>query len=142
MPGNSKVIPLQAHLRARGHEDQGAGLDLVAQLFEQLAGDAALPPAVRAEVSRLRIATLRAAQLSPDFLGERMHPARRLIDAIGAAAMGLDDTVEPDDASVQAIANAVHSVLMDYDADPRPFESAAVALEEFVAERSRESDAA
>jgi hypothetical protein len=142
MPGNPKVIPLQAHLRARGQEEHAAGLDLVAKLFEQFAGDAALPPAVRAEVSRLRIATLRAAQLSADFLGDRMHPARRLIDAIGAVALGLDDTVGPEDGGVQAIANAVHRVLMDYDTDPQPFESAALALEEFAAERSRASDEA
>ena len=142
MPGNPNVIPLQAHLRARGHEEHGAALDLVAQLFEQLAGDAALPPAVRIELSRLRIVTLRAAQLAPDFLGERAHPARRLIDAIGAAALGLDNAVEADDPAVQAIANAIHNVLADYDTDPRPFESGAVALEEFVAQRARESDEA
>lgn len=142
MPGNPNVIPLQAHLRARGHEEHGAALDLVAQLFEQLAGDAALPPAVRIELSRLRIVTLRTAQLAPDFLGERSHPARRLIDAIGAAALGLDNAVEADDPAVQAIANAIHNVLADYDTDPRPFESGAVALEEFVAQRARESDEA
>jgi hypothetical protein len=142
MPGNPNVIPLQPHLRARDRDEHGPALDLVAQLFEQLAGDGALPPAVRIELSRLRIVTLRAAQLAPEFLGDRTHPARRLIDAIGAAAMGLDDAAGAEDPTVQVISDAVHAVLNDYDADPRPFESAATVLEEHVAQRTRSSDEA
>lgn len=142
MPGNQKVIPLQAHARARGHEERSAALDLVAQLFEQFARDPVLVPAVRAEVARLRIATLRAAVIVPDFLGDRGHPARRLVDAIGAAALGLDDAAGADDPTVIAISNAVHAVLECFDAELGPFQSAAVALEEFAAQRNRESDEA
>jgi hypothetical protein len=142
MPGIPKVIPLQAHPRARSRDESGAALDLVAQLFEHLARDAALPQAVREELARLRIPALRAVQLAPDFAGQRLHPARRLLDAIGAVALGLDDAVGADDASVRAIANAVHAVLVDFDADVRPFDAAAAALEEFAAQRARDGDEA
>ena len=142
MPGNPKVIPLQAHPRARSRDERGAALDLVAQLFDYIAHDESLPLPVRDEIARLRIATLRAAQIAPDFLAQRRHPARRLLDAIGAAALGLDATVPADDAAVGAIANAVHAVLVDFDSDPRPFDSAAAALEELAAQRTREGDEA
>jgi hypothetical protein len=70
-----KVIPLQAHARARAREERSAALDLVAQLFDQFQHDPALVPAVRAELARLRIATLRAAQPVPDFPADRAPPS-------------------------------------------------------------------
>jgi len=140
MPGNPNVIPLQAHPRARSRDEGGAALDVVSQLFEQAGRDAALPAVVRAEIARLRIATLRLAQLAPGFLVQRMHPARRLLDAIGAAALGLDESAQAEDATVHAIATAVHAVLSDFDADPAPFENTAAALEEFLVQRTREED--
>src|SRR5688572_19931079 len=88
MAGGNNVIPLQAHPRARAFGEAGAALDVVAQLFDQVNRDEALPTAVRAELARLRIPTLRAAQVSPDVLVSR-GPTRRLVDAIGAAALGL-----------------------------------------------------
>jgi hypothetical protein len=142
MPGNPNVIPLQAHPRARARDESGAALDVVSRLFDQAGGDAALPAAVRAEIARLRIATLRVAQLAPGFLVKREHPARRLLDAIGAAALGLEESVHAEDATVHAIATAVHAVLNDFDADPVPFDNAAAALEEFLAQRTREEDEA
>lgn len=142
MPGNPNVIPLQAHPRARARDESAAALDVVSHLFEQVGGDASLPSAVRAEIARLRIVTLRAVQLAPGFLVQRMHPARRLLDAIGAAALGLDESVRPEDATVHAIGTAVRVVLGDFDSDPTPFDNAAAALEEFLAQRTREEDEA
>ena len=142
MPGSPNVIPLQSHPRARVHGENAAALDVVAQLFDQLAREASLPAAVRAELSRLRVPALRATQLSQDFLASRLNPARRLVDAIGAAALGLDDAAAEPDPTVRAIATAVHTVLNDFDADLAPFASAAAFLEDFVAERSRAEDEA
>src|SRR6187402_658497 len=135
------VIPLQAHPRAR-RDESGAALDVVAKLFEHVTRDTAMPGTVRAELARLRIATLRCAQVAPGFLVNRLHPARRLLDAIGACAIGLDEAAPPDDPSVKAIATAVHVVLNDFDADPAPFERSAIALEEHLALRTHGEDAA
>jgi hypothetical protein len=142
MPGTPNVIPLQSHPRARAHGESGAALDVVAQLFDQLARDASLPPVVRAELSRLRIPVLRATQVSQDFLVNRAHPARRLADAIGMAALGLDDAVGEADATVTAITTAVHTVLNEFDADVAPFEAAATCLEDFIANRTRAEEGA
>lgn len=142
MPGSPKIIPLQAHARARERDERSAALDLVARLFDHFAADPTLVPLVRAELARLRIVTLRAAQLLPDFLADRAHPARRLVDAVGAAALGVDDCASPDDSTVAAIANAVHAVLEQFGDDLEPFVSSATALEDFLAQRTRESDEA
>jgi hypothetical protein len=142
MPGSTpNVIPIQAHPRAR-RDDSGAALDVVAKLFEQVTRDAAMPVTVRAELARLRIATLRCAQVAPGFLVNRLHPARRLLDAIGAAAIGLDESAPVEDPTVNAIASAVHVVLNDFDSDPAPFERSAIALEEHLALRTHGEDMA
>jgi hypothetical protein len=88
MNPKTNVVSLQDHARPRRADE----LDLLGRLFERIAADTAIPPAVRAELSRLRIPTLRAAQLEHDFIANRMHPARHLIDAVAAAAGGLDET--------------------------------------------------
>lgn len=142
MPSNNNVVPLdQARARARSGDTSGtAALDLLARLFDLAAEDVALPSAVRAEIARLRIPTLRAAQLAPDFLANRSHPARRLLDAIAQAAAGLDETVGADDATVAAIAACVHDVLTDFDADLAPFSAQSTRLQRFVEGRTRAED--
>jgi hypothetical protein len=138
------VVPLDSHPRARNRAaadaSATAALDLVARLFEQLERDTALPAAVRAEIARLRMPTLRATQLAPDLLARRAHPARRLLDAIGAAALGLDETADGGDATVAAIAAAVHDLLSGFDAELAPFDAAADRLAGFLAARTRAED--
>lgn len=141
MHGKPNVVPLDSHPRARARNATGdAALDVLAQLFEQLSRDCAVPASVRAEIARLRIPTLRAAQLSGDFLVRRAHPARCLIDAIGAAALGLDEAAGEQDATVREIAAAVHGLLTDFGEELGPFEAAAGRLARFLAERTRLED--
>ena len=143
MPSNNNnVVPLdQARARARSGDASGtAALDLLARLFDLAGEDVTLPSAVRSEIARLRIPTLRAAQLVPDFLADRSHPARRLLDAIAQAAAGLDGTAGADDPTVAAIAACVHDLLTDFDADLAPFSAQATRLARFVEGRTRAED--
>lgn len=132
MNANTNVVSLQDHARGRRADE----LDLVGRLFERIGADPALPPAVRAELSRLRIPTLRAAQLEHDFVANRLHPARHMIDAVAAAAVGLDDGVKPDDATVQAVHQAIHDLLTSFEDQLEPFDTMAARLARFVAERT------
>src|SRR5436190_23730838 len=100
MNPNTNVVSLQRHARGRRPDEPvAADLDLVGRLFDRIGVDAAIPAAVRAELSRLRIPTLRAAQLEHGFVANRLHPARHLVDAVARAAVGLDDAVKPEDAT-------------------------------------------
>jgi hypothetical protein len=138
------VVALQDHLRARSRADEpgGASLDLVARLFDVIAADEGITPVARAELARLRLPTLRAARIANDFLVNRSHPARRLLDAIAAAAAGLDENTRADDATASAITRAVHDVLTEFDSDLAPFDAIAARLGAFLDERTRAEDAA
>ena len=143
MGSNHNIVPLDSHPRARARAAGGpasASLDLLAQLFDEIAVEPGLPGAIRAEIARLRIPALRAAQRVPDFLERRAHPARRLVDAIGAAALGVDESAGDGDASVAAISAAVHDLLVDFEDDLAPFDAASTRLAEFVDERTRRDD--
>lgn len=142
MAPNPNVVALDdLRPRPRGSDAAGvAPLDVVARLFEHFGTEPSLPEPVRAELSRLRIPTLRAAQVQRDFLSNADHPARRLLDTIGACCKGLDDSVKPDDATVAAIAQAVHDVLTQFDEGLEPFEAAAARLSGFLAVRTASED--
>jgi hypothetical protein len=143
MGQSPNVVALQHYARAHPRADElGPSLELVGRLFDTIAEDEAIAPVARAELARLRIPTLRASRIASDFLVNRSHPARRLLDAIAAAAAGLDENTPADDASAGAIARAVHDLLIDFDADLAPFDAAAARLAEFLAERTRVEDAA
>jgi hypothetical protein len=143
MAQNLNVVPIEdARPRPRGGETANvSALDVVSRIFEHFSADPALVEPIRAELARLRIPTLRAAQVQRDFLAEPSHPARRLLDAIGAACIGLDETAKPDEPTVTAVAHAVHEVLNDFDIGLEPFESAAAGLSRFVSERAAAEDA-
>lgn len=140
----TNVVSLQDHALAKARADApGAGeLDLVGRLFDGIGADATIPPAVRAELARLRIPTLRAAQLEPGFAANRLHPARHLLDAIAAAAVGLDDAVKPDDATVAAIRGAVHDLLTGFEDDLAPFDAMSARIAAFTRERALGQEAA
>lgn len=141
MPANHNVVSLEEHQRARtrtaADEAGAAALDLVGRLFDRIVEDHAIPATVRTELARLRIPTLRAAQIERDFVANRLHPARHLIDAIAAAAVGLDDAVKSDDATVAAIARAVHDLLTDFEADLAPFDAMAGRITAHLEERTQ-----
>jgi hypothetical protein len=144
MASNPNVVALDEHarLRARGADASNvSSLDVVARLFDHFGADPGIPESVRAELARLRIPTLRAAQVQRDFLANPAHPARRLLDAIGSAAIGLDDSTRTEEATPKAIARAVHDVLTGYDIGLDPFEAAARDLAAFLAQRTAAEDA-
>ena len=143
MGSNHNIVPLDSHPRARARATGGpasGALDLLAQIFDEIAAEPGLPAAVRSEIARLRIPALRAAQRVPDFLERRAHPARRLVDAIGVAALGVDESAGDGDPTVAAISAAVHDLLVDFEEDLAPFEAAAARLAEYVDERTRGDD--
>src|SRR5690349_2858973 len=135
--GNN-VVSLQDHALARARaESPAAGeLDLVGRLFDRVAEEASIPPAVRAELARLRIPTLRAAQLEHGFVANRLHPARHLLDAIAAVAVGLDESVKAQDETVAAIRGAVHDLLTVFEDALEPFDTMAARVGAFAADRA------
>jgi hypothetical protein len=70
--------------------DEKATIEIVSLMFQAILADERLPPALRVWFGRLQVPVLRVALAEPAFFAAPDHPARRLIDRMGACAMGLD----------------------------------------------------
>ena len=62
----------------------------MALLFQSILTEDRIPAAVRVWFARLQMPVLRVAVSEPDFFATVDHPARRLIDRMGACVMGFD----------------------------------------------------
>lgn len=71
-----------------------ATIELVALLFQSILTEDRLPASLRVWFARLQMPTLRVAIAEPDFFSSEEHPARRLIDRMGACVMGFEGDTE------------------------------------------------
>ncbi|MDR0478822.1 MAG: DUF1631 domain-containing protein [Burkholderiaceae bacterium] len=71
--------------------DEKAIIEIVSLMFQSILTDERMPSALRVWFARLQLPVLRLALAEPEFFAATDHPARRLIDRMGACAMGLDD---------------------------------------------------
>ncbi|MGC3962939.1 MAG: DUF1631 family protein [Rhodocyclaceae bacterium] len=65
-----------------------ASLEAVSQVFETLYADPSLPPVIKGLIGRLQIPVLRLALTDEGVMLRTDHPARLLIDTLGAATIG------------------------------------------------------
>ena len=68
---------------------EAIALDTLARIFEAILARPELPDAVKAALGRLQIPLLKVAILDAGFFAAADHPARRLVNGIGRAALGL-----------------------------------------------------
>src|SRR3954466_6642954 len=71
-----------------------ATIEVVALMFQSILTEERIPAAVRVWFARLQMPVLRVAVSEPDFFSSAQHPARRLIDRMGACVMGFDTTAQ------------------------------------------------
>ena len=69
-----------------------ATIEIVALLFQSILTEERIPATVRVWFARLQMPVLRVAVSEPDFFATVDHPARKLIDRMGACVMGFDAT--------------------------------------------------
>jgi len=67
-----------------------ATIEIVALLFQSILTEERIPAMVRVWFARLQMPVLRVAVSEPDFFATVDHPARKLIDRMGACVMGFD----------------------------------------------------
>ncbi|MBV7541587.1 DUF1631 domain-containing protein [Acidovorax sp. sic0104] len=67
-------------------------IEVVALMFQSILAEDRIPPAVRVWFARLQVPVLRVALAEPEFFSNLTHPARQLIDRMGACVMGFDAT--------------------------------------------------
>jgi hypothetical protein len=82
----------QALKRAAATPEERATIEIVALLFQSILTEERIPASVRIWFARLQMPVLRVAVSEPDFFATIDHPARRLIDRMGACVMGFDSS--------------------------------------------------
>ena len=72
------------HKLSRRHEDL---ISIVGLLFEYILDDHQLPEAIKKEIALLQIPILKLAIFDPEFINDRAHPARMLLNEMTSAGM-------------------------------------------------------
>lgn len=73
-----------------GTPTEKATIEVVALMFQSILTEDRIPAVIRVWFARLQIPVLRVAVSEADFLKTATHPARLLIDRMGACVMGFD----------------------------------------------------
>ncbi|OYY61335.1 MAG: hypothetical protein B7Y51_10335 [Burkholderiales bacterium 28-67-8] len=114
--------------------DERATIEVVALLFQSILTEDRIPAAVRVWFARLQMPVLRVAVGEPDFFATSTHPARRLIDCMGACVMGFDanNTQLAGGAVEKEIKRVVQVVEAYPDTGSRVFQTVLTEFERFL----------
>ena len=140
--GNVNVLRTLKESGAVGDVNQtdGLTLDIVTILFDYILDDPAIPDAMKALIGRLQIPMLKVALFDKALFSKKMHPARRLLDALAAAAVGWSETQLAHGRLYEVVDKIVHRVIDECEDDISLFENSVNELEEFLAQESNESE--
>ena len=123
----------QALKRAAETPVERATIEIVALLFQSILTEERIPSAVRVWFARLQMPVLRVAVGEPDFFATVDHPARRLIDRMGACVMGFDSTANAVGDALEGEIKRVVQVVEAYpDTGRRVFQTVLTEFERFI----------
>jgi hypothetical protein len=123
----------QALKKAAGSPAERATIEIVAMMFQSILTEERIPAAMRVWFARLQMPVLRVAVSEPDFFATLDHPARRLIDRMGACVMGLDSGAPAvGDALEKEIKRVVQVVEAYPDTGRRVFQTVLGEFEKFL----------
>jgi hypothetical protein len=114
-------------------QEERATIEVVALLFASILTEERIPSAVRVWFARLQMPTLRVAMSEPDFFSSAQHPARRLIDRMGACVMGFDAAPQGAGPELEAeVARVVQVVEAFPETGRKVFQTVLVEFERFI----------
>ncbi len=123
----------QALKQAADTPAERATIEIVAMMFQSILTEERIPSRVRVWFARLQMPVLRVAVGEPDFFATIDHPARRLIDRLGACVMGFDDSARAvGDALEKEIKRIVQVVEAYPDTGRRVFQTVLLEFEKFL----------
>ncbi|MGL6110965.1 MAG: DUF1631 family protein [Rubrivivax sp.] len=123
----------QALKQSAATPEERATIEIVALLFQSILTEERIPASVRVWFARLQMPVLRVAVCEPDFFATVDHPARRLIDRMGACVMGFDtSTRSVGDALEKEIKRVVQVVEAYPDTGRRVFQTVLTEFEKFL----------
>jgi Protein of unknown function (DUF1631) len=123
----------QALKQSAATPEERATIEIVALLFQSILTEDRIPASVRVWFARLQMPVLRVAVTEPDFFATVDHPARRLIDRMGACVMGFDSSTRSvGDALEKEIKRVVQVVEAYPDTGRRVFQTVLTEFEKFL----------
>lgn len=122
----------QALKQAADTPEERATIEIVALLFQSILTEDRIPPAVRVWFARLQMPVLRVAVSEPDFFATLDHPARRLIDRMGACVMGFDSVAGVGESLEKEIKRIVQVVEAYPDTGRRVFQTVLIEFEKYL----------
>lgn len=132
---------LQAQTRALKaqleSDEEKAIVEVVGLIFDSILTEDRIPSSIRVWFARLQMPVLRHAMTDPGFLSDAQHPARRLIDRMGACVMGFDTSVSlvPLEHEIKRIVQVIEQYP---DTGRRVFELTYQEFQDFLARHLRE----
>ena len=123
----------QALKKSAASPEERATIEIVALLFQSILTEDRIPAAVRVWFARLQMPVLRVAVTEPDFFATIDHPARRLIDRMGACVMGFDSAAGGVSEALEKEVKRIVQVVEAYpDTGRRVFQTVLVEFEKFL----------
>ena len=119
--------------KAAASPEERATIEIVALLFQSILTEDRIPAAVRVWFARLQMPVLRVAVTEPDFFATIDHPARRLIDRMGACVMGFDSAASGVGAALEKEIKRIVQVVEAYpDTGRRVFQTVLIEFEKYL----------
>jgi hypothetical protein len=119
-----------------GHVD-GAMLDIVALLFDQVFACETIPPTMKRLIGQLQIPILKVAILDKSFLWKKTHSARKLLDCLGDVAVSLIEDLDESSPLYGQIQKTVRELVDGFQYSFDIFDRLHQELEAFVAWQNR-----
>lgn len=132
----------QALKKAAATPEERATIEIVALLFQSILTEDRIPASVRVWFARLQMPVLRVAVTEPDFFATTDHPARRLIDRMGACVLGFDSSAQVGEALEKEVKRIVQVVEAYPDTGRRVFQTVLVEFEKFLEQYFRDQNEA
>lgn len=118
--------------QAAASPEERATIEIVAMMFQSILQEERLPAAVRVWFARLQMPVLRVAVVEPDFFATNDHPARALIDRMGACVLGFDAAQAVGEVLEREIKRVVQVVEAYPDTGSRVFKTVLTEFESFL----------
>ena len=119
--------------KAAASAEERATIEIVALLFQSILTEDRIPAAVRVWFARLQMPVLRVAVTEPDFFATIDHPARRLIDRMGACVMGFESATSGVGAAMEKEIKRIVQVVEAYpDTGRRVFQTVLIEFEKYL----------
>lgn len=125
----------------RAPEPDRATVDVLAEVFDYVFADHAIPLQMKVILGRLQIPVLKAAMIDRDFFMSQEHPARKLVDTLAHAAVAWSPEQGEGDPLYQRIEYTVQRVLSEFEDDLALFAELLAEFSEFLFETEQQAQA-